>query len=94
VNWLAGLVAEAPAGVATVTSTVPAPGGLVAVIWVSESTFTIGALAAPNPTSVAPVNPLPVMVTISPPAALPLMTISSWMQRSLRLLSEPTPVLC
>ena len=56
----------------TVMSTVPLPGGLVAVIWVSESTLIAAALAGPKLTSVAPVNPLPVMVTVSPPAALPL----------------------
>ena len=71
-NWSAGLVAEVPAGVVTVMSTVPVPGGVVAVIWVSESTVIVAALAGPKLTSVAPVNPVPVMVTVSPPPALPL----------------------
>jgi hypothetical protein len=59
-------------GVTTVTSTVPLPGGVVAVIWVSESTVSAGAPALPKSTAVAPVKPLPVIVTLSPPSALPL----------------------
>jgi hypothetical protein len=46
---------------------VPLPGGLVAVIVVSESTV-IRALTLPKSTSVAPVKPLPVIVTLPPPA--------------------------
>src|SRR5262249_49435680 len=38
VNWSAGLTAEVPPGVVTVTSTVPVPGGLAAVIWASLTT--------------------------------------------------------
>ena len=56
----------------TVMSTVPVPAGLVAVIWVSESTVIAAALAAPKATLVAPVKPVPVMVTVSPLAAVPL----------------------
>src|SRR5215467_11677110 len=52
-------------------STVPVPGGLVAVISVSESTFIV-ALALPKSTPVASVNPLPVMITLAPPALVPL----------------------
>jgi len=48
------------------------PAGLVAVIWVSASTFRAAALVGLKPTSVAPVKPDPVMVTVSPPAASPL----------------------
>jgi hypothetical protein len=73
VNWSAGEVAEVPAGVTTVTSTVPLlPAGLVAVICVSETTVIALALLAPNRTAVAPVNPLPVTVTVVPPPAPPL----------------------
>ena len=64
-------MAEVPAGVVTVMSTVPVPAGLVAVIWVSESTVMAAALAVPKATSVAPVKPPPVMITTVPPAALP-----------------------
>lgn len=60
-----------PPGVTTVTSTVPLPGGLVAVISVSECTV-ITALTLLKLTSVAPVKPLPVMVTLLPPAPVPL----------------------
>ena len=71
-NWSAGLVAEVPAGVVTVMSTVPAPAGLVAVIWVSESTVMAAALAVPKATLVAPVKPLPEIVTVVPPAGAPV----------------------
>ena len=56
----------------TVISTVPLPAGLVAVICVSLSTVIAEALVAPKPTDVAPVNPLPVITTESPPADVPL----------------------
>ena len=59
------------AGVTTVTSTVPLPGGLVAVISVPELPV-ITALTSPKSTAVASVKPLPVMVTLSPPAAVPV----------------------
>jgi hypothetical protein len=52
-------------------STVPVPGGLVAVISVLETTDML-ALTPPNSTAVAPVKPLPLMVTVSPPTAAPL----------------------
>ena len=55
----------------TVTSTVPAPAGEVAVIEVAELTVNVAALAAPNLTAVAPVNPVPVIVTGVPPGAGP-----------------------
>jgi len=71
VNWSAALVAEVPLGVTTVTSTVPLPGGLVAVISVPELPV-ITALTSPKSTAVASVKPLPVMVTLSPPAAVPV----------------------
>lgn len=60
-----------PPGVITVTCTVPVPGGLVAVISVPESTV-ITALTPPKSTAVALLNPLPVMVTLVPPALVPL----------------------
>jgi len=54
-----------------VTSTVPLPGGEVAVIEVAEFTVKLVALAAPNLTAVAPVKPLPAMATDVPPSAVP-----------------------
>jgi hypothetical protein len=59
-------------GVTTVTSTAPVPGGLVAVISVSESTIIITALTPPKSTAVAPVKPLPVIRTLLPPLVGPL----------------------
>jgi len=55
-----------------VTSTVPLPGGAVAVIRVSESE-TILVAAPPKLTLVAWARPVPVMVTVVPPAAGPVL---------------------
>ena len=67
----------------TVTSTIPAPvppavlpavlalGGLVTVICVAESAVIVPG-APPKRTTVAPPRPVPVMVTVLPPAVLPL----------------------
>ena len=48
-----------PAGVVTVTSTVPLPAGLAQVIKESLSTTTLVAASPPKSTAVAPVKPLP-----------------------------------
>src|SRR5438874_1418434 len=57
----AGL-APIPDGVVTEIGPVVAPGGTVAVIWLSE--FTVNPAAAPlNVTEVAPVKALPLIVT-------------------------------
>jgi hypothetical protein len=60
-------------GVITVMSTVPVPvaAGLMAVISVSEAAVIV-ALTPPKSTVVASLNPLPVIVTLVPPAAGPL----------------------
>jgi hypothetical protein len=72
VKWSAELVAEVPPGVVTVTSTVPAePAGEVAVMLVSLTTVNEVAAVLPKLTAVAPVNPLPVIVTDVPPASGP-----------------------
>ncbi len=61
-----------PPAVVTVTSTVAAAcAGDVAVIWVSETTVKVVAAVEPKSTAVAPVKPVPVMVTEVPPAAGP-----------------------
>src|SRR5580704_6475109 len=52
--------------------TVPLPAGHVAVIWVSELTTKFAAALRPKFTSVAPLNPDPVRITLPPPAARPL----------------------
>src|SRR6266568_4318045 len=51
-------------------STVPDPGGLVAVICVPESIAYVAALTPSKLTPVAPVKPVPVMVTLVPPAVV------------------------
>ncbi len=72
VNSSAGEVALVPPGVVTVTSTVPAvPAGETAVMLVPETTVTLLVLVRPKST-VAPVtNPVPVIVTVVPPATGP-----------------------
>ena len=55
----------------TLTSTVPVPAGAVALIEVAELTVKPVAGVAPKLTAVAPVNPVPVMVTEVPPAPGP-----------------------
>ena len=70
-NWSAGPMALVPSGVVTVTSTVPTgSAGVVALIDVSDTT-TNGADLPPKSTPVAPVKPLPRMVTVVPPVAGP-----------------------
>ena len=61
-----------PPAVVTVTCTVPEPTGEVAVIWVAEFIVKLEALAVPNFTAVASVNPVPLIVTVVPPAVGPL----------------------
>ena len=65
-------VALVPPGVLTVTSTVPEPAGEVAVTCVGDSALSELALVEPNLTSLAPVRFVPVIVTVVPPAAGPL----------------------
>ena len=70
--WSAELVALVPPVVVTVMSTVPAvPAGEVAVIWVSLSTVKLCAGVLPKLTAVAPVKPVPVIVTVVPPVVGP-----------------------
>ena len=70
-NWSAADVGDVPPVVVTLMSTVPVPGGDVAVIWVAELTVNPVAAVAPNVTAVAPVKLVPVIVTTVPPAAGP-----------------------
>ena len=60
-----------PPRAVTRTSTVPVPAGEVAVIEVAEFTVKPVAGVAPKLTAVAPVKPVPVMVTEVPPATGP-----------------------
>ena len=61
-----------PPGVVTVTSTIPVPAGLSAVIVVLLTTVTSVAAVVPKSTVGAPVKPVPVIVTNVPPATGPL----------------------
>ena len=63
---------EVPPGVVTVISTAPSgPAGEVAVIVVSDTTVNAEAGVSPKSTAVAPVNPVPEMVTAVPPSGEP-----------------------
>jgi len=65
-------MAEKPPKVFTVTSTIPAGlAGEVAVIDVSELTAKLVTGTSLKKTPVAPVKPVPVMMTDVPPARLP-----------------------
>ncbi len=73
VNWSAGaLMADVPPGVVTVTFTVDAlSAGEVMVMDVEEFTTRPVPATVPNFTAVAPVKPVPVTVTVVPPAVEP-----------------------
>lgn len=62
---------EVPPPGVTVTVTVPAPGGEIAVIEVGDVTDTSVAGVEPKSTVDPVVNPEPVMVTVVPPLAGP-----------------------
>ena len=83
VAWSALPVAEVPVGVLTMTSTVPAAWeGDTALMDVSELTVKLVAATPPNVTLAAPVKPLPVMVTLVPPAVVPLLVHAASSRRS------------
>jgi pyrimidine-nucleoside phosphorylase len=68
----AAVTGDSPAGVTTLTSTVPGlPGGVRAVTAVAETATTSSAGVLPNSTSVAPARSVPHTVTAWPPAAPP-----------------------
>jgi hypothetical protein len=78
VNWFEASVALVPPVVVTVTFTAPAaPAGAVAVICVAEFTVNPVAFVAPKRTAVAPVNPVPVIVTFVPPDVEPELGLSA-----------------
>jgi hypothetical protein len=67
-KWSWVVIADVPFGVVTLTSTVPAgAAGEIAVMVVELMTVTPVAALAPKWTAVAPVKPVPVMVTFVPP---------------------------
>src|SRR5262249_16813511 len=67
---------DVPAGVVTVTLTIPMPAGLVAVKVVSFTTVRFRAGTGPKSTPAGPVNPVPVTVTNVPPATGPLFGVT------------------
>ena len=70
-------VAEVPPGVTTVTSTVPAePAGAVAVILLVALTVNEVAAVEPKFTVETLVKPVPVMVTVVPPADGPALGLT------------------
>ena len=65
-------MALAPTGVVTMTSTVARPSaGETAVAEVAETTVKLVAAVVPKSTALAPVKPVPVMVTEVAPAGRP-----------------------
>jgi hypothetical protein len=71
VYWSLVLVALVPPGVTTLMSTVPAaPTGAVAEIWLGLFTENVAAVP-PKLTPVAPVKPVPLIVTVVPPVVGP-----------------------
>ena len=71
-NWSAELVELVCPPLVTVTSTVPEPAGLVAVIDVALFTVTPVAAVEPKATVSPDAKPVPEMVTEVPPAAGPV----------------------
>ncbi len=71
-------MALVPAGVTTVTSTGPTScAGEVAVTWVEETTEYAVAGTVPNTTALAPMKPVPVMVTAVVPTAGPVAGVTA-----------------
>ena len=71
-NWSALTFALVPAGVVTAMAWVAAAwAGETALIWVEETTLKLVAATPPKSTLVAPVKPVPVMVTVVPPVVGP-----------------------
>ena len=72
-NVATGFGGVVPAGVVTVTVILPRPrAGLTALIRVADSTVKLAAGVPPNLTAVAPVKPVPSIVTFVPPVTGPL----------------------
>src|SRR5207248_208280 len=65
------LLVPVPRGVVTVIGPVVAPAGTVAASWVGETTVNALAAVPLKETCVAPLNPMPVIVTTVPTGPLP-----------------------
>ncbi len=70
-NRSAAEVADVPSGEVTVTFTTPVPAGLTAVIEVSLTKVKLCAAVVPKSTAVAPLKPVPEIVTLVPPPSGP-----------------------
>jgi hypothetical protein len=71
VNTSDDVAALVPPAVVTFTCTAPVPAGLVAVIIVALETTRFVASAEPKETVAPFTNPVPLIVTVVPPAAGP-----------------------
>ena len=77
VNWSAGGLGAEVGPVVTVTSTVPVgSGGAVARMEVALVTVKLASGTEPKETLVAPVKPVPVMVTSAPPELGPVLGLT------------------
>ena len=98
VNLSAALVVDVPAIVVTVMSTVPTdPAGDVAVICDAPLTLYDVAALVPNMTLLAPIKPVPVIVTGVPPEVLPVdgdiaVTVGAYVNWSSGLVGEDPAV--
>src|SRR5436190_49580 len=72
-NWSFGVLGEVPLEVTILMSTVPDPGGLMALSELSLTGVRPVAAWEPNLTAVAFASPVPVIVTGVPPAEGPLL---------------------
>lgn len=72
-NWSAVVIGVVPPGVVTVMFTTPdvLAAGTTAVMEVAEPTVKLAAGVLPKETPVAPVKPVPVIVTDVPPTVEP-----------------------
>ena len=64
-------MAEVPAGVTTVTASVPVPAGLDTIIWEAVSLMKLMTVLVPKSTAAAPARLAPVIVTSVPPVVGP-----------------------
>ena len=86
-------VAEVPAALVAVISTVPAASaGEVAVIWVSELMVKLVAAVLPKLTAVTLIKPEPVIVTDVPPAVVPAAGLTDVMTGAPKVYLEPADV--
>src|SRR3954452_5396779 len=88
------LLVSVPPGVTTAILPLDAPTGTTAVICVSDTTLNVTAAVAPNRTTVAPVKPVPVIVTVAPTGPEPgeKLVMLGAMTRSVAVVAVPFAV--